>query len=508
MIFKYIDWVHDRVTMYRLMLYYLIFLIGAAAGLAALGYLHYSPYAIILSSVYLVSICWISNEVFAYAFDAPTNKESSLITALILALIIPPASTLSGALFLTAAGGLAIASKYMLAIGRKHIFNPAAIAVALTSLGAGQAANWWVGSASMLPFVVIGGLSMTRKIRRWQMISSFLAAAYAGTAFYTLLSHGNVIANLSHVTLHSSLFFLTFVMLTEPATSPAAAGKQRWYGALVGLLFPPQVHVATLYSTPELALLAGNVFTRVIEPKVKLFPSLARKTKLAPDIAEFVFTPEEDFNYKPGQYMEWTLPHSHSDSRGDRRYLTLASSPTEPEIRLGIRFYPDGSSYKKAMLKLDADSEIVASQLAGDFVLPDDKDRKLAFITGGIGITPYRSMIKYLLDSDERRNIVMLYSAATADRIVYRDVFEEARRRLGVHIVYCLTGKGRALPEDDNYRSGYITSDMIKREMPDYKDRLFYVSGSQSMVNGIKKNLRELGVHHSHIKTDFFPGYA
>lgn len=509
--FRFIDYVQDRTTMYRLLLYYLIYLLGAAFLLSEFHYLHYNPYAIVLSAAYLTAVCWISNAMFSYAFDAPTNKESSLITALILALIISPVNTVAGVLFLTAAGGLAMASKYMLAIGRKHIFNPAAIAVVLTSVGAGQSASWWVGSKPMLPFVLIGGLLIVRKVRRFQMVLSFLATAYAATILYGLLTHGHITATLNQITLNSALFFLAFVMLTEPATSPARATNQRWYGVLTGLLFPPQVHIAALYTTPELVLTVGNVFSYIVEPKTKLFPSLVRKNKLSPDIAEFLFDPGKTFSYRPGQYMEWTLPHSGSDSRGDRRYLTLASSPTEPEVRVGVKFYDNGSTYKKAMLRMDNESPIVASQLGGDFVLPADDERKLAFIAGGIGITPYRSMIKYLLDTKERRDVTMLYSAKTADDIVYKDVFESARQRLGIRTLYCLSGEKRRIPADgkyEHYRIGTITPDFIKQEIPDYAERLFYISGSHAMVNDLRHALRRLGVHGSHIKVDFFPGYA
>jgi ferredoxin-NADP reductase/Na+-transporting NADH:ubiquinone oxidoreductase subunit NqrB len=509
--FRFLNYVQDRTTMYRLLLYYLIYLLGAAFFLSEFHYLHSNPYALAISAAYLTAVCWISNKIFAYAFEAPTNKESSLITALILALIISPASTVAGVLFLTAAGGLAMASKYMLAIGRKHIFNPAAIAVVLTSLGAGQSASWWVGSKPMLPFVLLGGLLLARKIKRFQMIISFLATAYAATMIYGLLTHGHITATLNQITLNSALFFLAFVMLTEPSTSPATAAKQRWYGVLTGLLFPPQVHIAALYTTPELVLVAGNLFSYIVEPKTKLFPSLVRKTKLSPDIAEFVLDPGQDFTYRPGQYMEWTLPHSGSDSRGDRRYLTLASSPTEPEVRLGVKFYDNGSTYKKAMLRMDHESRLVAAQLGGDFVLPDDEERKLAFIAGGIGITPYRSMIKYLLDTKERRDVTVLYSAKTADDIVYKDILESARRQLGIRTLYCLTGGKHRMPSDgryEHYRAGMITPDFIRHEIPDYAERLFYISGPQAMVDDLRHALRRLGVHGSHIKADFFPGYS
>jgi ferredoxin-NADP reductase len=102
-------------------------------------------------------------------------------------------------------------------------------------------------------------------------------------------------------------------------------------------------------------------------------------------------------------------------------------------------------------------------------------------------------MVKYLLDTGEKRDIYILYAAATKDRLVYRDVFDEARRRLGANTIYL---------------TGAITPDVIKREIPDYAERLFYVSGPHPMVNDIRTALGELGVHGSHIRTDFFPGYS
>lgn len=504
---RYIDSLLDRVTMYRLLLYYLIVLVGAAAALSQLGYLHYSPFAVIFSALYLVGVCWASNFVFAYVFDAPTNRESSILTALILTLIISPVSTPHGVLFLTAAGGLAMASKYMLAIAKRHVFNPAAIAVVLTGLGAGQTASWWVGSAPLLPFVLVGGVLMMRKVRRAQMIFSFVLSTYIASIIYTALAHGDLGATLQKTTLSTALFFLAFVMLTEPMTSPRVVKKQRWYGVLAGLLFPPQVHLASLYTTPELVLIVGNLFSYIVGPPVKVFPGLLQKIKLAPGLMDFVFTPKQRFSYEPGQYMELTLPHEHPDSRGDRRYFTLASSPTEPDIHFGVRFYPKGSSYKKAMLAMSSTTKTVASQLGGDFTLPKDKTRKLAFIAGGIGVTPYRSMLKYLIDTGEHRNITMLYAAGSAAELVYTDVFEMARQQMNAQIVYCLTSPGTETPKN-HYIHAPITASLVSQQIPDYQERLFFVAGSHGMVNDVTDALRAIGVSSTNIKVDLFPGYA
>lgn len=505
--FKTFDSFVDGITMYRLVLYYLIGLLAAAIGLAIVGDLHYNPAYIGASSLILVAACWATNRVFAYIFDAPTNGESSLITALILALVITPNPTGFGITFLLAASGLAIASKYLVTINKKHIFNPAAVAVALTAFGPRQTASWWIGTAVMLPFVVIGGILIARKIRRERMVYSFFATTSVATVIYALVSTTNIITSLENMILSSPVFFLGFVMLTEPATSPPTETKQVWYAGLVGILLPPQAHILNFYSSPELSLLAGNVFSYILSPKFKLFPALRERVTIANNTAEFVFTIDRQISYKPGQYLEWTLPHQKADSRGSRRYFTLASSPTEANLRIGVKFYNPSSSFKRALLNMDQDTPIVASQLAGDFVMPKDRSKKLVFLAGGIGVTPFRSMVKYLLDKNEVRTITMLYSARTAPDIAYRDVFEQARATMGLDIKYVLAEQPN-ISRMPNTVSGMITTDLIRQAVPDYLERIFYISGTHPMVEAMEANLIELGVHPRNIMVDFFPGYA
>src|SRR5580692_5441010 len=127
----------DKITMYRLVLYYLIGLLLAAFGLSIAGVVSFSPQYILLSAGILLAACYVINKLIAWFLKAPTNSESTLITALILALIISPMSStyVLNITFLLAASGLAIASKYAFNIRNKHIFNPAALAVALLALG-------------------------------------------------------------------------------------------------------------------------------------------------------------------------------------------------------------------------------------------------------------------------------------------------------------------------------------------------------------------------------------
>ena len=505
--FKPIDYLLDRVTMYRLLIYYLVGLLLAAMGLSLAGWLHYNAWAIAFSAGWLTLIAWLTHAIFARFFEAPSNVESTIITALILALIITPFKDSHDILFLTAAAGLAISSKYILAIRKKHIFNPAAVAVALTALGPMQSASWWVGSSQMLPYVIVGGLLLTRKIQRGRLVFTFLVAALASQTLVALFGHHELGPTLQKTIFHSSLWFLAFVMLPEPSTAPTSVGNQAWYGALVGALFPPQLHIFKVFSTPERALLVGNVFAYVVNPKAKLILLLKKKEAVATNTMDFVFGLKRPLKFKPGQYMEFTLEHGGADSRGRRRYFTLASSPTENNLRVGVKFYQRGSSFKKAMLRLGDHTMVAAAQLGGDFTLPDDTSQKLAFIAGGIGVTPFRSMLKYLIDQNEQRDVALIYSEKNASSLAYTDVFAKARDRLGAKIIYTLTEQ-TSVPKDWGGATGFVSAEMIARDIPDYHERLFYVSGPQPMVRDTRKMLHQLGVQHHQIKTDFFPGYV
>lgn len=503
---RFIDDILNKITMYRLVLYYLIALLAAAFVFGFFGILPYDPTAIAFSALLLVVVSALSNWLFARVFDAQTNIESTYITALILALIITPVTATDhrGVGFLIFAAVWATASKYLFAIGKKHLFNPAAFAVALTALALNEPATWWVGgNLALLPLVVLGGLLIVRKIQRFDLVFAFGIAAVAATLATTATSHYTTA--LSQTFLHSSLFFLAFVMLTEPLTTPPNRLLRVCYGAFVGLLFAPNVHIGSFYFTPELALLVGNVFSYIVSPKGRYMLTLASAEPVAKDVYDFVFRPDRRFKFKPGQYLEWTLGHKHADDRGNRRYFTIASSPTEPQVRLGVKFYPESSTFKRRLAGMRPGDTISVSHLAGGFVLPRKKDKKMVFIAGGIGITPFRSMVQYMLDAKEKRPVVIFYSNKFKNDIAYKPLLDRAQLELGIPTLYALTDDKAVGP--DMYQ-GFIDAKLIAQAVPDYRERTFYISGPHGMVEAFKKTLHDMGVSRFKIKSDFFPGFV
>lgn len=504
-----IDRFLNKFTMYRFTLYFLIALVIVAVIASFLGVLPYNPMDILLDVGIVVTIAYVSNYVFAKLFHAVTNAESVFITALIIVLIFPvkfPVQSVALAIIAVFAMG----SKYFVTIEKRHMFNPAAAAVlGFSLLSSEHAATWWIGTPLMMPFVLVGGLLLMRKIRRETMLLHFFIAYFLLTAAAAIWNQGTLTAVISiwqRGIFQSSLLFFAFIMLTEPLTSPATEKLQKWYAYVVALLFvTPQLRFSPIVLTPEWALCLGNIFSYFISPNYRLALPLSWK-QIGGNIGIFAFVPTQKIVYTPGQYMEWTLPHRLPDSRGNRRYFSLASSPTEKELLLAVKFYSPSSSYKKRLATLQKDEKIVASQIAGDFVLPKDLTQPLVFIAGGVGIVPYRSMIKYILDKNLQVNIVLLYADHSQNDFIFTDIFNAAEKN-GLRSIYTITDK-TLVPEKWQGEVGYITAEMIKKVIPNYKDRIFYLSGPQLMVDRYAATLGGMGIGRSHIKQDFFPGYA
>ncbi len=506
--FRKIDNILNKITMYQTVLYCLLVILFSAFVLSFFGLMPFKSFDLISSSVFILAVCILSNAVFAWAFEAPTNIESVYITALILTLIINPTDPMKNLIFLFWISVLAMASKYIFATGKKHLFNPVAISVVLVSVVAGKAASWWIAGPYMLPFVFLFGLLVVRKIKRFDMVASFLITALITVTVFNFIHNQNIFSGLQKTFLYSPLLFFAFIMLTEPMTIPPSKIMRILYGMIVGFLFAPQVHIGSVYFTPEMALVLGNIFSYLISPDKKLILTLDRIVKLTPDIYDYEFISDQKIEFVPGQYMEWTLEHPSQDSRGIRRYFTVASSPTEEKIHLGVKFYNNSSSFKKNLLKMKEKETIVASQLSGDFTLPKNINKKLVFIAGGIGITPFRSMIKYMLDNNERRPVVLFYSNWKYDDIAYKDIFDKANQRLGIKVVYSIVDDTPLDTKEGCFYCGFLKSKNIIEEVPDYKERIFYISGPPSMVTSFVNTLRKIGVKKTHIKTDYFPGFA
>jgi ferredoxin-NADP reductase/Na+-translocating ferredoxin:NAD+ oxidoreductase RnfD subunit len=501
----------SRITMYQSILHLLRILLVVAMVLSFFGVLPYTWWHLLGDLTLFIVFCLVSNYALAKFFNVKPNYESQYITAEILTLIVGPLNPLTGWLTIFLISFLAMASKYLLAYGKRHIFNPAGFGVLASALIIGQSASWWIGSRYMLAFVLIGGLLLIQKLRYFHLYLSFLFTYFVAlilTLFLQGADNSTIWLSVRASAVDSALLFFAAIMLVEPLTAPKGQRLRSIYGVLVALFIVlHQTYWPATWPTYglgfETGLLLGNIFAFLISPNSQRQTlKLAEKKLEAHGTYSFWFEPYKKFDYIPGQYLEWTLAHNKHDSRGIRRFFTISSSPTEPRLRLITRMAEKSSTFKQTLLKMEPGDEIVISSLQGEFLLPKDQNQKLAFVAGGVGIAPFLSMTKYLLDKNEKRNAVLFFANKTEAETAFKNQLNEAQKA-GVKTVYLLNDP----PAGWNGRTGFLTPEIIKEEMPDWKERTFYISGPEPMVLNYEDMLAKMGVPRKQVIRDYFPGY-
>ncbi len=259
----------NTITMYRLVLYGLLLLLAVGGVVSATGAFSFTLIQLLTSVGILIVICYATNWLLATAYRVLKNSESALISALIIACVITPATTTTNLLAVVAVGILAMLSKYVFAINRKHIFNPVAIGVVVAGLLDLTGASWWVGSSKLVVFTAILGFLIVRKTRRVSLVNSFIVVSLAGILWLGVHDMRSFREVLLEAFTSTPLIFFATVMLTEPLTMPPTKKQQVIYGATVGLLFASRWMLGPFYSSPALALVLGNCISYVMSPKHK-----------------------------------------------------------------------------------------------------------------------------------------------------------------------------------------------------------------------------------------------
>jgi ferredoxin-NADP reductase len=222
--------------------------------------------------------------------------------------------------------------------------------------------------------------------------------------------------------------------------------------------------------------------------------TLRERKQETPDVESFIFSLTEDLIWKPGQFLHYVLHHEPTDDRGSDRWFTIASAPFEKKVMITTRFDATRSStFKKTLQELKLDEQIEVSDLDGDFVL-GDADAKHVFIAGGIGVTPFHSILKEADHTGQKLDVTLLY-ANRDEHAPYKIEFDEfAVRNPKLRITYFIGER--------------IDEAAIRKAVPDLKTPLFYVSGPEPMVESFGVLLKNMGVPSAQVKQDWFPGYA
>lgn len=490
-----VDALTGRVSMYRLATITLAIVLAQAVLFGFLDVIGPDGYAI-LGTLGVVMVATLgANEIAARLARVVPHRESSVITALIVTCIVQPSLTTPGLIAAAGAAVLAALSKYLIVWRGRHLLNPAATGVLIAGIigyYVGQGVGfWWIATPALLPAVSVGALLLLDRTRRLDVGLIFIGLTIVLIGI-RLVATGT--APLGAVTTALQLFpvvFLAGFMLSEPLTLPPRRWQQWLTAAVVAVAFSVPFGFGPIYTSPELALVVGNIVAFAVSRRGGFSVRLVDRAPLSELATEYRFAPSRPLRFEAGQYLELHLPHS-ADIRGTRRTFSIASAPeravaAEPLVAIGMRTPEGGSSFKAALAALEPGTPIRATQVAGDFVLPRDPGIPLVMVAGGIGITPFASQLASLAERGEQRDIVVVVVSSNPGEVLYREAIEAAGARLV------------ELAPDQ------VTPDALRELVPDLATRRGFVSGAPAIVAAARTALRRAGVRR--VRTDYFAGY-
>ena len=234
------------------------------------------------------------------------------------------------------------------------------------------------------------------------------------------------------------------------------------------------------------------------DSELKFVTSVVDIIQRTSDIISVRFERPEGFNYLPGQFMFITIQKNGAKLT---KHFTISSSPTEETLEVTKKL--TGHDFSNALNNLKIGEIVTVDAPYGDFTFSGEHCRAL-FLTGGIGITPIRSILRYCVDERLSSDMVLLYSCRFEDDILFKEEIDELKEEsLNLNVFYTVSKPSKKW---GGY-TGRITGKLIRECVPDYTTRFTYISGPPAMVESMEMILTsELNVHASEIITEKFKG--
>ena len=219
-----------------------------------------------------------------------------------------------------------------------------------------------------------------------------------------------------------------------------------------------------------------------------------------PSVTSFRFPRPPELDYKAGQFLFITIKPGGKELS---KHFSFSSSPTEKEhIEFTKKFTDSEFSAALKTLKIGDWARIDAPY--GQFTF-EGEHPKIGMLAGGIGITPLVNICKYCTDKQLNTKITLLYGCRTESDIAFRKELEEMQQQnSNLKIVFTLNEAGSSWKG----AIGVINTDMVKREIPDYKETIFYTCGPPAMVDVMEKLVESLGLPKTQLKREYFSGYT
>jgi ferredoxin-NADP reductase len=212
----------------------------------------------------------------------------------------------------------------------------------------------------------------------------------------------------------------------------------------------------------------------------------------------------EEVDFTPGQYFFVTLlDPPYDDERGSRRHFSVVTSPNERGL-LGFCTRLRDSAFKRSLVELPVGAEVEVEEPKGSFLLPEDPNQSYVFVAGGIGITVFRSMLRYIAEEDLPHRVTLIYSNRDRDSTPFLDELSELEQARGsFQLVLTMT-------EDPSWKgeTRRIGPELLREHLADdLRSYAYLVAGPPPMVDAMVEMLHNTGVPEERVSADRFSGY-
>ncbi len=231
--------------------------------------------------------------------------------------------------------------------------------------------------------------------------------------------------------------------------------------------------------------------------------TVAETREVAKGTLFVTFSVEDYPDYRPGSYFWVELPEQgHSDEKGLRRHISLVTSPTEKGI-VGLATRLRDTAFKRTLAELEVGDEVEVEEPKGSFLLPEDTGAEYVFVAGGIGITVFRSMLRYIRDEQLPYEVTLVYSNRDRESAAFLDELSELERALpGFKLVLTMTDEPGWEGE-----SRRIDAAVLQDHLGELDGYSFLVAGPPAMTEAVVAELHGAGVSEESVLADSFSGY-
>jgi ferredoxin-NADP reductase len=212
----------------------------------------------------------------------------------------------------------------------------------------------------------------------------------------------------------------------------------------------------------------------------------------------------EEMDFRPGQYFHVTLPNlGDEDDKGLRRHITVVTSPNEKGV-LGFATRMRDTAFKRTLRELPVGSQVEVEPPKGSFGLPEDPSRPLVFVAGGIGITVFRSMLRYIHEERLPYRVTLIYSNRDRASTAFLAELRELEQALpDFRLILTMTQdpgwEGETRKVDAEFVTDYLDEDLNRYT--------FLVAGPPAMAEGVQGALQEAGVRDENVIAERYSGY-